>query len=83
MMSCDGYFCKLLTRGFPNYVTFCGVGVDVLEGGSNKPISWSVESVCFLAPLWEDRKNIHLVRKDRFISNSHSNWQACDENDIK
>ena len=39
MMSCDGYFCKLLTRGFPNYVTFCGVGVDVLQGGSNKPIS--------------------------------------------
>ena len=83
MMRCDGYFCKLLTRGFPNYVTFCGVGVDVLQGGSNKPISWSVESVRFLAPLWEDRKNIHLVRKDRFISNSHSNWQACDENDIK
>ena len=63
MMSCDGYFCKLLTRGFPNYVTFCGVGVDVLQGGSNKPISWSVESVRFLAPLWEDSKNIHLLER--------------------
>ena len=83
MIRCDVDFSKLVTWTFPNSVVFCGVKIDVLQGGSKKSPVWSAEWVRFLASPWEERKNINLVTKDQLISDPHSNWQACGENGIK
>ena len=78
-------FSKLKTWALFNSVAFCGVIVDVLEGGSNKFHIWSVKCVHFLGSLQEKRENKNLVRKDQLILDTHINWPTCtcDENVIK